>query len=200
MPLSEPQERKLLHSRDIALRGYQRGDGLFDIEAHLTDIKSYGFDLEDRGWIEPGEPLHGMWLRMTVDEGLKILACEAVSDHTPYTICPAAAPNFARLAGLAIKPGFLKEAAARVGGTQGCTHLRELLQQVATVAFQTLYPVRARKECAKAPPGQRPALIDSCYAYSSDSPIVRRRWPQFYTGSDAVGARQSEPFATSAKN
>jgi hypothetical protein len=40
MPLSPPQERELLHSRDIVLRGYQRADGLYDIEAQLTDAKS----------------------------------------------------------------------------------------------------------------------------------------------------------------
>ncbi|RDJ93830.1 DUF2889 domain-containing protein, partial [Lacticaseibacillus rhamnosus] len=52
----------------------------------------------------------------------------------------------ARLAGLQIKPGFLKEAARRVGGTLGCTHLRELLQQMATTAYQTIDPARAKRE------------------------------------------------------
>ena len=39
MPLSQPQDRELLHSRDIVLRGYRRSDGLYDIEAQLTDAK-----------------------------------------------------------------------------------------------------------------------------------------------------------------
>ena len=119
MPLSPPPERELLHSRDIVLRGYRRADGLYDIEAHLTDTKTYGSANRDRGYIHAGEPIHGMWMRLTVDEQRRIVACEAASDHTPYAICPAAAPNFARLAGLQIKPGFLKEAARRVGGTAG---------------------------------------------------------------------------------
>ena len=100
MPLSPPQERELLHSRDIVLRGYRRADGLYDIEAQLTDTKSYGSANRDRGYIEAGEPIHGMWLRLTVDEERHIVACEAASDHTPYAICPTAAPNFSRLAGL----------------------------------------------------------------------------------------------------
>jgi hypothetical protein len=189
MPLSEPMEREPLHSREILLRGYRRADGLFDIEAQLTDTKSYGFPSEDRGWILPGEPLHGMSMRMTVDEDLQIVACEAASDHTPYAICPGAAPNMARLAGLTIKPGFLKEAAARVGGTEGCTHLRELLQQMATVVFQTLYPVRARKGREEAGSGNTPALLNSCYAYASDKAVVKRRWPDFYTGAENSEAR-----------
>ena len=146
MPLSPAPERELLHSRDIQLRGYSRADGLYDIEAQLTDTKTYGSANFDRGYINAGEPIHGMWLRMTVDEHRHIVACEAASDHTPYAICPAAAPNFSRLAGLQIKPGFLKEAAKRIGGTAGCTHLRELLQQIATTAYQTIDPARAKRE------------------------------------------------------
>src|SRR6185312_16171165 len=60
MPLSPPPERELLHSRDIVLRGYRRSDGLYDIEAHLTDTKTYGSANRDRGYIEAGEPIHGM--------------------------------------------------------------------------------------------------------------------------------------------
>lgn len=199
MPLSPPQERELLHSREIVLRGYQRTDGLYDIEAQLTDTKSYGSSNRDRGYIDANEPIHGMWLRLTVDEHRIIIACEASSDYTPYAICPTAAPNFARLAGLQIKPGFLKEAAKRVGGTVGCTHLRELLQQMATTAYQTIDPARARREAAAAgevdKPGSdqldmritikmggAPAILNTCVAYGTDSPVVQRRWPQLYTG------------------
>jgi hypothetical protein len=70
-----------------------------------------------------------------------------------------------------------------VGGVEGCTHLVELLVAMATVAFQTLYPVRAAK-AAKRPPGQRPALLETCHAFATDSPIVKRSWPAFYTGKD----------------
>ena len=202
MPLSPPPERELLHSRDIVLRGYRRTDGLYDIEAQLTDTKSYGSANHHRGYIDAGEPIHGMWLRLTVDEQRRIVACEAASDHTPYAICASAAPNFSRLAGLQIKPGFLKEAARRVGGTLGCTHLRELLQQMATTAYQTIDPARAKREAEAAgesdPPGSdrldmritakmggAPAILNTCIAYATDSPVVQRRWPLLYTGEPA---------------
>jgi hypothetical protein len=205
MPLSQPEERELLHSRAIEIRGYQRADGLYDIEAQLTDTKSYGAANRDRGYIEAGEPIHGMWLRLTVDEERCIVACEAASDYTPYDVCPAAAPNFSRLAGLRIKPGFLKEAAKRVGGTVGCTHLRELLQQMATTAYQTIDPARARREAAAAgeidKPGSdrmdvritakmggAPAILNTCIAYGTKSPVVRRRWPHLYTGPEQTQA------------
>ena len=177
MPLSPAADRDLLHTREIAIHGYLRADGLVDVEAHLTDTKSYTFSNEDRGEVPAGEPLHGMWLRMTVDDRLNIVACEAVTDYAPWTPCPAAAPNFSRLAGLRIKPGFLRDALARVDGPEGCTHIRELLQQVATTAYQTMYSVRMKRGVRM---DDRPLMLDTCLAYASDSPITARRWPHLY--------------------
>ncbi len=180
MPLSEPVGRELLHQRDIVLHGYQRDDGQFDVEASLKDTKSYGFASDDRGYVVAGEPLHGMTMRMTVDAELLITAFEASTDYSPYSICPVAAENFGRLVGLCIGRGFLKAAAERVGGTHGCTHLRELLQQMATVAIQTLYSKRQQSGSGvNSPKG----LLNTCYAYSTSGPLVRKRWPEHYTGA-----------------
>ena len=96
--------REQVHTRKIELQGYSREDGLFDIEARLTDTKSYGFETDDRGWIDPGEPLHGMSMRMTIDEDMVIVAFEAATDYSPHAICPQIAPNYAKLAGLRIGP------------------------------------------------------------------------------------------------
>jgi hypothetical protein len=200
MPLSQPTKRERLHTRAIEINGYRRTDGQYDIEAHLTDIKSVGQSNFDRGYIEAGDPVHDMWLRLTVSDKMHILAVEAVSDKTPYAMCPAAAPNFARLVGLQIKPGFLREAAHRVGGTAGCTHLRELLQQMATTAFQTINPARARREAARDEPRGSDALdtritekwgggnkiLNTCLAYDDKGPLVRRRWPHLYRGPGSV--------------
>jgi hypothetical protein len=203
MPLSPPQERERLHTRAIEINGYRRADGLYDIEAHLTDTKSFGSANFDRGYIDAGEPIHGMWMRLTIDEQMSIVECEAVSDFTPYDICAAAAPNFTRLVGLKIKAGFLKEANHRVGGAVGCTHLRELLQQMATTAFQTINPYRARQELQREGTlpergsdqaderivekmGGAPRMLNTCLAYASDGPLVKRRWPDHYTGPDEL--------------
>lgn len=186
MPLSPPSAaREAVHTRRIELNGYSREDGLFDIEARLTDTKAYGFHTEDRDRVEAGEPLHGMSMRMTIDDNMTIVAFEAATDYSPYKICPEIAPNYAKLAGIRIGPGFLRAAAERVGGVHGCTHLRELLQQMGTVALQTLYPVLARKNPPI--PGAKPPLLNTCYAYRADGPVVQRRWPEVYTGA-AVAA------------
>jgi hypothetical protein len=210
MPLSPPAERDRLHTRAIEINGYRRADGLYDIEAHLTDCKSFGQTNFDRGYIEAGEPLHDMWLRLTLDETMRITAVEAVSDRTPYVMCPTAAPSFTRLAGMQIKPGFLREATSAVGGTIGCTHLRELLQQMATTAFQTINPFKARQEMSEAGEtvekrgsdaldtritekwGGGNALLNTCLAYDEKGPLVKRRWPHLYTGPNVVAGEAAE--------
>jgi hypothetical protein len=199
MPLSEPAERERLHTRSIEINGYHRADGLYDIEAHLTDSKSFGQTNYDRGHIEPGEPIHDMYLRLTLDEQMRIRAVEAVSDKTPYAMCPTAAPNFTRLVGMRIKAGFLRDANHAVGGTVGCTHLRELLQQMATTAYQTINPAKARREMQAEGAldnrgsdaldaritekwGSGNKLLNTCLAYDEKGPLVQRRWPHLYTG------------------
>src|SRR5512143_596133 len=69
MPLSRPpRSRKLLHTRTVQCYGYQREDGLWDIEGHMTDVKTYSFTNKDRGGeIRAGEPLHAMSIRLTLD-------------------------------------------------------------------------------------------------------------------------------------
>ena len=184
MPLSEPVARKPLHRRTIDMVGYQRTDGLFDIEAHLIDTKSYAFENLDRGLVEPGTPLHGMLARMTIDDDMLIVEFEASTEFAPYAMCPQAAPNFARLAGVKVGRGFLRAANERIGGIHGCTHLRELLAQMGTVAIQTLYSARQNQHAKSKDPTVtgRPAMLGTCMAYAPDSAQAKRLWPEYYTG------------------
>jgi len=172
-----------MHTRTVECRGYQRDDGLWDIEGHLIDTKPFAIPNEDRGGeIPSGEPLHEMWIRLTVDTDLVVHDVEVCTDHSPYSVCGGIVENFKALKGLTIKAGWTQKTRHLLGGTKGCTHLLELLGPVATTAFQTLYPARIKRDDA-VERTRRPGLIDSCHAYASDGPIVLRRWPQFYTGS-----------------
>ncbi|MDT7951951.1 MAG: DUF2889 domain-containing protein [Acetobacteraceae bacterium] len=188
MPLSSPAPRRRLHTRAIELCGYEREDGLFEVEASLTDTKTYVFTNEDRGEITPGVPLHGMLSRMTYDSAMLIHAFEAATEFGPYFACPAAAENFGDLAGLTIGRGFLRAANERIGGIKGCTHLRELLGQMGTVALQTV--VRQRMQAASAA-GNRPAQLNTCMAYADGGLIARRTWPEYYAQRDAAESEAS---------
>jgi hypothetical protein len=188
MPLSPAASRRHLHTRRITCEGFLREDGLWDIEAHMSDVKTYAFSTEYRGTLEPGTPLHDMWIRLTVDESLTVKAIEAVTDGSPYAICPAITPRFQKLVGVTIGKGWRRAVAEHLSGVEGCTHLVELLQPAATVAFQTVIPYRNRRLAedgslrqtpGPAVPQQRPAVIDTCHALAADGPVVARFWPQF---------------------
>ena len=182
MPLSQPVSRKNMHHRRVECRGYLRHDGMWDIEGHLLDTKPFDVPNPDRGGtIRAGEPLHEMWIRLTVDTDLVVQKVEAKTDFGPYSVCGDITDNFQVLVGLRIASGWTLKTRALLGGVKGCTHLVELLGPVATTAFQTVYPARAKSEAAS-DPARKPALLDSCHAYRSDGPIVKDRWPAFYTG------------------
>ncbi len=183
MPLSDPAPREALHFRAIDCRGYRREDGLWDIEAHMTDTKSYPFTNRHRGEIKPGEALHDMWLRLTIDDEMTIRRVEAATEAAPFHVCGAITESFRKLEGLAIRPGWKRAVRERVGGVNGCTHLVELLQPLATVAFQTVWS-RRKSEKAVSAGTARPGFLDSCHALRSDGEIVRDHFPDWYTGKD----------------
>ena len=188
MPLPAPQPREELHLRRIEVRGYQRDDGLIDIEARIIDTKSHPFAQESRGRMLPtGEHLHDMTIRLTLDASFTIREAVACSDATPHTMCPEAAASIAQLTGLTIGSGWSRAVRERLGGVKGCTHLTELLAQMATVAFQTVF-LEHKAKAPKLDANGRPLKIDSCYAYASDRELVRVRWPEHYDGPKAGSA------------
>lgn len=179
MPLSpNPVSRELVHQRKIQCDGYLRSDGLWDIEARMTDTKTYDMDNRHRGGqIKAGEPLHDMWLRLTIDSDFLIHDVEAVIDYAPYDICPGIVDAFKALKGRKIAAGFTRLNKELFGGTSGCTHLRELLGPIATTAFQATHKVRKAKTRQ---PGTRPVTLNTCHAMSDSGPVVKEFYPDFY--------------------
>ncbi len=180
-PLPTPAPREPLHTRKVRCQGFRRDDGLYDIEGTLIDVKSVDFHNMDRGHVRPGEPIHEMWLRLTVDIDFNVIDVEARSVWGPYTICGDITPNFKRLKGLTIQRGWTQKTRELLGGTQGCTHLVELLGPIATTAFQTIHGDRVERDNREGRKG-KPALIGSCHAYAPDSVVVLQRHPEYYTG------------------
>ncbi len=176
MPLSPPAERKHLHSRRYDFRGYRRRDGLWDIEGRLTDTKTYAFGSRQRGEVAAGEPVHDMSVRLTIDDDFVVREAEAVTDAGPFADCPAIAPAYRRLVGRRIGSGWRRQVRELFAGREGCTHLSEMLGAMATAAFQTMYPVLRREGRAKPARGGNP-LVDSCYAFRSEGPLVQAAPP-----------------------
>ena len=184
-PLSAPVERELLHRRTVQCQGFRRTDGLWDIEGHMTDIKTYDVANKDRNGIPAGVPIHEMWLRLTLDDRFTITAAEAATQHAPFNVCAAITPNYGALIGLTVGPGFMSKAKQRFSGEAGCTHMTELLGPMATTAIQTIYSMRARlrrKTDEEYPEtAKKPAMIGQCHALAEAGEVVAREWPQFST-------------------
>ena len=183
MPLSEPAPREALHQRTINCHGYRRADGLWDIEAEISDVKTYAFENSFRGTLLPGDPIHHMWLRLTIDDDFVIHGAEAATDASPFALCPAITPAFAKLEGLRIEAGWSRAVRQRLGGINGCTHLVELLRPLGTVAFQTIRAERKEYEPGGIA-GRKPPYIDQCHALDSRGDIVRETFPEWYSGPE----------------
>jgi Protein of unknown function (DUF2889) len=175
MPLSPAGERQLLHTRRIEANGYSRPGGLYDLEAHLIDTKTHTKE-SPAGNRMAGEPIHEMWLRITIDGSLNITAAEAAFDAVPYAgHCENIAPDYGRLTGLRIAPGFSAQVRSMFAGTQGCTHVSDLIGILATLAFQTMANRRAREEQDV----KQPFQLDRCHALSTSGEVVARYYPRW---------------------
>jgi len=175
--LSPPAPREEVHNRHIRCNGFVRADGQYDIEAEITDNKTYSFPSDFRGEITPDQFVHHMKVRVTIDMSMTVTAAEAITISGPYEICPTANDVFQNLVGLTIGPGWRRRVTAAIGGRHGCTHISELMGTVGTIAYQTRYGEDARKarvpvgssglETARARGDKRgSALTNSCVAYA----------------------------------
>ena len=173
--LSPAVPREAVHKRQINCNGFVRADGLYDIEAELTDHKTYDFPSDFRGTVTPDLAVHHMVLRITINGDRVIQHAEAITITGPYAICPTANAVFDNLVGLQIGPGWRRKVQAAIGGRHGCTHITELLGPVATIAYQTLYGEEARQKRQSGTfsdqdkQASRSQLANSCVGYADDS-------------------------------
>ncbi|MCP3724837.1 DUF2889 domain-containing protein [Paraburkholderia sp. CNPSo 3272] len=216
MPLSPPVPRQLRHQRAIRAVAYEREDGLWDIDACLTDHKPR--DVPLAAGVRPnGLPIHELWLRITIDRKLNVVDAEASSDWVPYDgQCQNANPAYRALIGLNLLDNFRREAARRLGGTVGCTHLTEMLGVLPTAAIQAF--VGAVWDTSNGSPGEAPGpelgktaggneaagekppfQLGRCHALRFDGEAVKQFYPRWYghvprsieRGAETPGVRDS---------
>jgi hypothetical protein len=185
MSLSTPVSRRALrHTRAIVVQAYARDDGLWDLDAHITDIKQHDTVLAS-GPRAAGTPLHDLFLRLTVDLQLTIVDAEAVSDAVPYPgHCDTIAPDYKQqLVGLNLMKGFRHELKQRLAGMSGCTHLTELAQILPTAAVQAFAnDVWSTNDAAtetQGVPRQKPFQLDKCHALRTDGGAVAQFYPRW---------------------
>ncbi len=175
MPLPPPAPRTPQHTRAVTYHGYQRDDGLWDIEGVLRDTKAQVFEIPGDGVWQPGEPIHGLAIRVTIDATLTVRDIAVSMDDVPHAECPQAQAPMHRMIGSTMGPGWRRAIETHLGGIQGCAHLRELLFNMATAAYQTL-----PEEASSTDPAQPPHHLGRCLAWDFAGPVVARHHPLFF--------------------
>lgn len=177
----EGQDRKLLHSRSIEMCGYQRSDGLYEVEGRLRDRKPYDFiPLVHSGRFVPAnESIHEMYVKLVYDERLVVREIDSNTLAAPYANCHEGGTALQSVVGLAMSSGWSKEVKKRLGASRCCTHLMEMLIPMATTAYQSL-SLASKTQPERVDSTGRPKKIDSCYAYSAQGALVQRQWPEYF--------------------
>lgn len=175
MPLPTPANRTLVHNRDVVFRGYRRDDGLWDIEGEMRDTKPHPFEIKGEGVWQPGQPFHHMLIRATINNDMVVQAIEVAMDAVPHGPCPQAMDNMQRMVGHTMGPGWRQAIDKHLGKLQGCAHLRELLFNMATAAYQTMPPLWDEEDLS-----HPPQHLGRCVAWDYNGPVVERIYPMFF--------------------
>jgi hypothetical protein len=178
LPPAAP-DRQLKHRRQIDVQVFSRGNGLWEVDAWLTDTKTRVANMID-GPRPAGTPIHDMLLRLVVNEKLDILEAGSETRWMPYTgLCSEHGDAYAKLVGLNLLKNFRGAVRERLGGVLGCTHITEMAQVLPTAVVQAfagdVIDTRGDTEGAA-----QPFQIDRCHALRKDSEAVRLYYPRWY--------------------
>jgi hypothetical protein len=167
--------RKAIHKRQITCEGFEREDGLLEIEGLLVDTRPIPTPLPTKS-LAPHEPIHQMRAVMVIDRQCTILQLRAVTEHSPYVTCGDIAPTYEQLVGLRIESGFTQAMKQLFRGPLGCSHITELLPRMAATAFQMVW-ADGPDDAVNTGTGKRMTPIGGCHALKPDGHVVRTYFP-----------------------
>lgn len=101
--------KRIVSKRDIGIEAFELENGYLMLEATFLD------------------PYHLIRLNLHIDPSSRtiVYAKSEMANH-PHTICPSVTEKAKELVGLSVTRGITKEINRRIGGMEGCVHLREL--------------------------------------------------------------------------
>ncbi|RYX95137.1 MAG: DUF2889 domain-containing protein [Comamonadaceae bacterium] len=194
--LPPPQARQKLHTRQVVFQGFKRDDGLWDIEANLVDSRSYDSEGVENRALPAGASVHDMSVRVTVGDDMVIREIASGMQHVPFFECQGALDPIQQLVGCKLGPGWRRTIEEKLGGVKSCTHLRELLFNVATAAYQTIPVYRGFQQVGTFQPqvvNGPPFHMGQCKAWDFNGPVIRRNYPQFVGWKSPARAAVPQP-------
>ncbi|MEI5682631.1 DUF2889 domain-containing protein [Mesorhizobium sp. CCNWLW179-1] len=185
--LEAPRRRTLNHHRTVTYESFERDDGLFDIEGTVYDTKGYLYSDRERGELKPGEALHDIRARLTIDESYVVVDFSTEMAAAPFGYCQSAVDP-KQLVGSCITAGWRKSVDRAFGPYRGCTHLRDIVLGMGTIAFQTLSANSDEKMLAAGlsdrDATERPRYLGGCHSWALSGPVVETFFPQFHKPKD----------------
>ncbi len=113
--------KRLVSKRDIGIEAFELENGYLMLEATLLD------------------PYHLIRLNIHIEPHSKeIVHSKSEFANHPHANCPHVAEKAKSLIGLKIERGITKLILQRIGGSEGCVHLRELALETINFAATTL--------------------------------------------------------------
>jgi hypothetical protein len=192
LPTAAP-ERQLKHRRSIDVQIYARGNGLWEVDAHISDVRTRETRMAT-GLLPAGAPIHDMLLRLVVDEQFNVLEAGAETAAMPYPgECNSYGDVYSRLVGLNLMRGFRHAVKERLGGIQGCTHITELTQVLPTAVVQAFAGevLDTRGDSADS---AQPFQIDRCHALRADGLAVKTYYPRWYRATARSAPSHGAPL------
>jgi hypothetical protein len=110
------------------------------------------------------EEIHSYTVRLEAEPpDLTVVRVDVQPGFLPFPACPAAAEAAGRLVGLRLTDGFRRAATEALGGTDGCTHLLNLVLAMANQLVVANY-LRSRidSEISPATRQRRESMVDAC--------------------------------------
>lgn len=155
--------KRLVSKRDIGIEAFELENGNLMLEATLLD------------------PYHLIRLNIHVDPKTRtIIHAKSEFASHPHAACPVVAEKAKSLVGLKIERGITRNVSQRIGGSEGCVHLRELTLETINFTATTLigydegFGLMSRNfnslDDAKKHEISKHLLKDTCYIYSTKKP------------------------------
>lgn len=182
---------------------HHRRSIVFDVHDADDAVRVVGHLRDERPWAQQPEHLpvvHDLELEATVSLTDFTVRSVEVRFHTyPHAECPQIADAYQRLVGMRVGHGWSKAVRERVGGPQGCAHLRELARAMAPVLVQAAFSARVRENPTREGDETRlrkvlPLLTGTCHVWAPEGPGQRKLAAGWRPGTTAYPVPPLDAF------
>jgi len=177
--------RELRHARRILCLAYQRSDGLWEVEAEVSDQKQEMVTFRSREPVKPGEFIHRMTISFLIDGNDLVKDVRAKLLTGPWRECVDAENAYSRLIGIRVVPGFQRVVRERIGRGQGCSHISDVILQVGNTYLQATWPSRVARQRAIDSDARNWSdplatnFVGECHAWRRGGDALHAEFPEF---------------------